>query len=266
MNVSAEPSSRRWTLDAATALAWGALAALSTVAVLPYLLQHTPGLPEKIQLPLPLFAAVQAVQGFILMALLSLVGLRMGHRVGLGSPLLQGLILRQAIRWSNYRPGHAVILGVLVGAVIIAGTLVLDPLLPTPLQPLVDPGAGRSALYGLLASFYGGIFEELLLRLFLMTLLVWLFARLSHRRPQTTAYWLAIAIAALLFGIGHLPMAAKVWELDGLVVVRTLLLNGIGGVAFGWLYWRRGIEMAMLGHFCADIVLHVLAALAGRAP
>ena len=29
-------------------------------------------------------------------------------------------------------------------------------------------------------------------------------------------------------------------------------------IAFGWLYWRRGILLAMVAHFSADIVLHVL--------
>jgi membrane protease YdiL (CAAX protease family) len=43
--------------------------------------------------------------------------------------------------------------------------------------------------------------------------------------------------------------------------VRTIALNAVGGLVFGWLYWKRGIEMAMLGHFSADIVLHVLAPL-----
>jgi membrane protease YdiL (CAAX protease family) len=36
------------------------------------------------------------------------------------------------------------------------------------------------------------------------------------------------------------------------------LLNGIGGVVFGWLYWKKGLESAMIAHFSADIVLHVL--------
>jgi hypothetical protein len=35
-------------------------------------------------------------------------------------------------------------------------------------------------------------------------------------------------------------------------------LNGLLGVGFGWLYWKYGLESAMLGHFSADIVLHVL--------
>ena len=52
--------------------------------------------------------------------------------------------------------------------------------------------------------------------------------------------------------------------MDGVVIARTLLLNGIGGVAFGWLYWKRGIEAAMLAHFSTDLVLHVIAPLAFR--
>ena len=74
-------------------------------------------------------------------------------------------------------------------------------------------------------------------------------------------YWAAIVVAALLFGAGHLPAASKIWGLEAIVVLRTLLLNGIAGVVFGWLYWKRGLEMAMLSHFSADIVLHVIAPL-----
>ena len=47
------------------------------------------------------------------------------------------------------------------------------------------------------------------------------------------------------------------------VVVRTIALNAIAGIAFGWLFWKHGLEMAMLAHFSADIVLHVVAPLAG---
>jgi len=32
-------------------------------------------------------------------------------------------------------------------------------------------------------------------------------------------------------------------------------------VVFGWLYQTRGLESAMIAHFSADIVLHVLLAL-----
>jgi len=35
-------------------------------------------------------------------------------------------------------------------------------------------------------------------------------------------------------------------------------LNGLGGLAFGWLYWKQRLESVMMAHFSADIVLHVI--------
>lgn len=266
MNTQALATPTRWTQDAIVALIWGVLAALSVIAVLPYLLQLAPEVAQKIPLPFPLLAALQAVQAFVLLGLLAFLGLRMGHAVGLGSPLMQGLVQRRTPAWRELRPLHSVVLGVLAALAVIAASLALDPMLPTPLHPIADPGAGRSALNGLLASFYGGIAEELQLRLFLMTLLVWLFSRFGRRSAGPAIYWIAIAIAAVLFGIGHLPAAATVWGLDTIVIFRTVTLNAIAGLAFGWIYWKRGLEMAMLAHFSADIVLHVLTPLAGSAP
>jgi membrane protease YdiL (CAAX protease family) len=36
------------------------------------------------------------------------------------------------------------------------------------------------------------------------------------------------------------------------------VLNSLAGLVFGWLYWRRGLKAAMVAHFSADLVLHVL--------
>ncbi len=54
------------------------------------------------------------------------------------------------------------------------------------------------------------------------------------------------------------------FRLSPAVVARALVLNGVGGVVFGWLYWRRGLLAAMVAHFSADVVLHVLAPLLFR--
>jgi hypothetical protein len=250
-----------WSLDLRIAAVWGVLAGLSAVALMPYLMQLTPQVFEKLRIPLPAFVALQGIQAFALLGLMSLLGLRMGHRVGLGSPLLQGWLDRNgsAPNLHTLKPLQAITLGVLGAVAVLGASLLLDPMLPKPLHPVADPGAGQSALNGLLASFYGGIAEELQLRLFLMTLLVWVFAKASRRQPGATVFWIAIVIAAVLFGAGHLPAAAQVWGLTDIVVFRTIALNAIAALAFGWLYWKRGIEMAMLGHFSADIVLHVIA-------
>ena len=265
--MPADATHAPWRLDLKTALVWGMLAGVSAVALMPYLMQLTPQSFANLRIPLPAFIALQGVQALVLLGLLSLLGLRMGHRVNLGSPLLQAWLARRpAPRSASLKPLQAIALGIFAAGLVLGASLVLDPLLPKPLHAMADPGAGSSALNGLLASFYGGIAEELQLRLFLMTLLVWLLAVFGRRQPRPAMYWIAIVVAAVVFGAGHLPAAAQVWGLSEIVVVRTIVLNAIAGVAFGWLYWKRGIEMAMLGHFSADIVLHVLAPLASMAP
>jgi membrane protease YdiL (CAAX protease family) len=70
--------------------------------------------------------------------------------------------------------------------------------------------------------------------------------------------WLAIIIAAVIFGIGHLPAVMAITTLTPLVIARTIVLNAVGGIIFGWLYWKKGLESSMISHFSADLVLHVM--------
>ena len=70
--------------------------------------------------------------------------------------------------------------------------------------------------------------------------------------------WLVIVVASVLFGLGHLPTTAQLTTLTPLIIARAIVLNGVAGLAFGYLYWKRGLESAMLAHFSADILLHVL--------
>jgi len=45
------------------------------------------------------------------------------------------------------------------------------------------------------------------------------------------------------------------------VVGSTIAMNGMISLLFGWLYWKHGIESAMLSHFFVDIVLKVVTVL-----
>lgn len=248
-----------WRADLRISVVWALLAGLAAAAVLPYLVQMMPGRFTRLPLSLPALALLQGLQATLLCGVLALLGLRMGHRLHLGSPLLRGWLgSGPPAELETLRPWRSLGLGVVTALAVIALSLLVDPLLPEPVHPPQELGSGASALNGLLASFYGGIVEELQLRLFLMTLLLWIVARVQRRQPRPGVYWMAIVTAALLFGIGHLPAAGHVWGLDALVVLRTLLLNGVAGVVFGWLYWKRGLEMAVLAHFAADVVLHAL--------
>ncbi len=63
------------------------------------------------------------------------------------------------------------------------------------------------------------------------------------------------------FGLGHLPATSVILPLTPLVVVRAVILNGLAGIAFGYLFFTTGLESAMISHFTADLILHFLLAL-----
>lgn len=79
--------------------------------------------------------------------------------------------------------------------------------------------------------------------------IAWMLARFTCGKVQTDGMIVAVAVAALLFGAGHLPLAAKMETLTPSIVLRVIGYNAIGGIIFGWFYWKRGLERAMLAHF-----------------
>jgi hypothetical protein len=201
------------------------------------------------------------------------IGLFFAARIGLGLPFVEAWVKREPIQ-SRY--GRALLFAGLVGVVagiviIVLDTFIFGPPLAAELDRLgiglpatIEPPAWQ----GLLASFSAGVNEEVMFRLLGVTLLAWLgglVSRDSEGRPRPVVFWIAIVVIAVAFGLAHLPtMSAIGIPIDALVVTRSIALNGVGGIAFGWLYWRRGLESAMVSHFSADIVLHVLLALALR--
>jgi hypothetical protein len=150
------------------------------------------------------------------------------------------------------------LVGLAVGIVLLLIILALVPALPK--LPFV--AAAKIAWWKrVLACFYGGIYEELLTRLFLLTLIAWLATKLLRRKEQiltTTPFWIANISVGILFGLGHLPSASLVMPITALVVVAALALNGIAAIAFGLLYRKHGLESAMIAHFSADFVLYVV--------
>jgi len=109
---------------------------------------------------------------------------------------------------------------------------------------------------GALASLYGAINEEVFLRLFLFSLIYFLLSKTHKQRD--VLLWTTNILVALIFGLGHLPAAFKIMSPSNMDLFRILLLNGIGGIAFGWLYWTKGLWSASLAHFITDIVIHMI--------
>jgi membrane protease YdiL (CAAX protease family) len=245
---------------------------VSVIAVLPYLLSLQSNVLQnlKLPIPLPLVITLQVVQNAMLFAIAIFGGLFFAGRVGLGTPVLDSLTRGESVadRVRAILP-LSIILGVLTTLVMLG--LEFFYFQPAMMKELGETATALNlqtsqpaAWKGFLASFYGGIGEEILLRLFVMSFLVWLGRFLNKNadgKPTGGVFWIANILAAVLFGLGHLPATALLVSITPLIIVRAILLNGLIGVACGWLYWKRGLESAMIAHFSADLVLHVLLAL-----
>ncbi len=236
---------------------WGA-SVFSILAILPYVTTLQADVLQTLTIPLPLALLASVLQGAVLIAIVLLIGLPLSERLGFEIPILKNLLSKQKIEVDVARiVQRSILFGFASGIAII----LLDVLFRSQGVDVMNQ-VSVPAWQGFLASFYGGISEEILLRLFFMTFVLWVMSKII--RPEgkvienNLLMWSAILLAALLFGIGHLPVTASLTEITPLVIARALLLNGIGGVVFGWLYWKNGLESAMIAHFSADIILHVL--------
>ena len=112
-----------------------------------------------------------------------------------------------------------------------------------------------SVTYILAAVVYGSVIEEVMLRLFFMSLLAFLLQKLVRKGSGTTGLLIAAnLIAVLLFAAGHLPATAMLMGLTPMIIFRCFLLNGGLGLAFGWLYRKFGLRYAMLAHAGCHVV------------
>lgn len=122
----------------------------------------------------------------------------------------------------------ALLAGVLVGlAIFLSDKTIFNSSLLSGAHPPFWTGA--------LASIYGAVNEEVLLRLFLFTLVYFLIGKCLriHSNNRSIILWSVNILVALLFGIGHLPAAFKLASPSGFEIFRVLSLNGIAGVIYG---------------------------------
>lgn len=134
----------------------------------------------------------------------------------------------------------------------------------------VIDGIRESTAAGLTASgviasvLYGGIIEEVMLRLFFLSLIALVIWKVFYRNcdsahiPQRV-FIAANIVAAVVFAAGHLPaIYATFGGLTPLLLIRCFLFNGGFGLVFGRLYRKYGIIYAMAGHTLFHIVSKIV--------
>ncbi len=236
------------------------MAVVGAIAILPYSLKLSREQLAKVKAPRAVLFFASILQTAVLMAIATAVGLLAARAIGVGAPFIEGALAGKD-EWGAFVSVLPIAIG--LGAASFAAMALLERLWFAPHVPekLRNTDASAKVWMRFLASFYGGIDEEILTRLFMVSGLAWLLGlawRSSSGTPANGAFWLAIVLAAVLFGLGHLPATRAITKITPMLTMRAILLNGVAGVAFGWLFWQYGLEAAMVAHFTADILLHIL--------
>jgi membrane protease YdiL (CAAX protease family) len=193
--------------------------------------------------------AVLLVNPLILLLVAAVVGAALAHRLGLRS-VLAGTAATAAIVQAL---GKAAALGFALGLALAAVDTLVAPHLGAQFAATTSAQASVTALAT--GMLYGGLTEEVILRWGAMTLVAWISLSLLGRQRHAVAMVIAIVVAAGLFAAAHLPALAAHVELTPALVARTLLLNGIAGLLYGWLFWRRHLEAAMAAHAATHVGL-----------
>jgi Type II CAAX prenyl endopeptidase Rce1-like len=219
-------------------------------------------LPATAGLEMPfhplLIKLLSVVQTGILLSIAILIGVQLAQLVGLSAPaaeaLARGNSFISALK-PQILPG--VIAGVIVGVAILSSWVLFRPLLPFVFVTRAE--RLNVAMPFVTRLLYGGITEELLLRWGFMTLLVWAAWRMFQRgrgTPRATYFVSAIVISSIVFGIGHLPIVRALGVDFTLPIVAFIVFaNSLFGLIAGYLYWRKGLEAAIIAHMATHIVL-----------
>lgn len=105
---------------------------------------------------------------------------------------------------------------------------------------------------------YGGVIEEVMMRLFFMSLIALIGWKLFCKKEDAVPEKILVVsniTAAALFAAAHLPSTAQIiGHLTPMLIFRSFLMNGAFGILFGRLYRKYGIQYAMLVHMLAHIV------------
>ncbi len=243
---------------------WMALTGLGAVGLvlsLPALMQLMQPLIAKANLSQSAAAAATVFNGLVQIAIVVGAGTWAAGRANLSAPVIESWVFDvpepAGPRFVSQIP-RSMLTGVIAAISAIALNVLFSPVLPEAFRTTAVSLHGASRLRAFLTAvstlFYGGLVEELLMRWGVLSLLLVVALKLFSRGK---ALVLANLTTSFFFGVGHLPAGLQLGA-SGLTLVYLVLGNMTPGLLFGWLFYRRGLEQAMVAHACADFFLHAL--------
>jgi hypothetical protein len=160
--------------------------------------------------------------------------------------------LRPIRATSTRTPWSGLVLGLAVGVVL---SLIALPFYHSPVA-LSAPATGTVGAVVIAVS--QALLDEVLLRVFLVTAVVWLLLGSQNVRRQHApgyAVLVAAAVQVVLYLPGVLALGLPSWVATLGYVIAAVLIPAL---AFGFLYTRKGFTAALAGHATALVALALL--------
>jgi hypothetical protein len=208
----------------------------------------------------PALKILSLIQPALLLVVAVLTGVLLAPKVGLSAPFTESLVAgRRAVPALRPQLLPAVLGGLIGGSAILLTAAVVKPFLTAETLEILEKFARLLPMPTRL--LYGGITEELLLRWGVLTFFVWIFWRVFQRRrdkPTRGTFVTAILLSALIFALGHLPVAvALLGRPTFALIVFVIVANSAFGIVAGYLYWKYGLESAIIAHMLGHVVMAV---------
>ena len=188
------------------------------------------------------------------------VGLAIANQLGFSTPILSAILVGQQYVDTEEIFMNGIGLGLICGVLVVMIMVVSKPFLSKKDFIFYDIALRKRLIAGI---FHGGLTEELIFRLFLLSMFVWLFSfveGVNMGAPSLHSLWLANILTAAFFAFAHLPATILLGKGNKLSIAMTLSLNGTLSLVFGYSFWNWGLESAMLTHASTHISLQILAA------
>jgi hypothetical protein len=244
---------------------WGESAILLIAAIGGYAIKLPFGLLANRYLAAPGTPTGFTAWGLVLMALQLIAvvaGLAVYKRIPLpGAPWLERRLGRaDAVRRPLWRPALIGVLICLLVTIVVSvaaahlgagsklGSQIRAPSLPRSVLVTL------AALYPF-ATIGAALSEEMVYRLGLISVLIWLFVQLWPRAKASGVllFWLPVILVGLLFGYVHVAENVEAVQLGGPIISTLIAPQTWAGVVFGYLFCAYGLEAAIVCHAATDL-------------
>ena len=176
-----------------------------------------------------------------------------------------GIVISKKINlWKEFRIDKKVLIVTIIISII--GALVLFPgdklIFGSMNSWVMEQYTTKPTIYKMIGGLLaGGIIEEVMMRLFFMSLIVFIISKVFYKNKKeipVKIYVIANIIVACIFSIGHIPATMQMTTLTPVILLRCFLFNGGLGLAYGYLYRKYGIGFAMISHGLCHLISDIL--------